>query len=400
MKIFVTAKADLSGQRTTPGGMVHLLEVCRNLQALGHEVTLFVGSEGRAQDALPFRIVYVPMVPLPKLSALTFPLGLLASLLGWGLVRRCELIYENTVSYSLSGVIAAKLLGVPHAMHVHGFYPDEMAMGGHGTVRIAVVKFFERWNYRFSDALFCVTPVVREKVRETYHVPAERAHFIYNGVDADRCRPMDRTEAARALGLDPGKEYVGFIGYLFPWSGIEQLIDAAAVIAKERPDARFLIVGHGLWGERLPGLAREAGVADRFKFFGYQPWDKIPLFCNVFDVGVTPYVADKGVGRYRSSMKTLEYSAAGCPVVMTRAPGVSDIVERAGCGLVVEPDDPPALAQAILTLLRDPQLRRSMGQKGRRLVEEGYTWRHVAQRMTAVFEQLVDRGAGGRRCCG
>ncbi|MBI3088123.1 MAG: glycosyltransferase family 4 protein [Candidatus Omnitrophica bacterium] len=389
MNIGVTARADLSGQRTTPGGMVHLLEVCRNLQALGHDVTLFVGSEGRYAGTLPFRVVYVPMIPLRRWDTLSFPFFLLWYLLAWGVVKHCELIYENTIGYSLSGLLAAKLLRVPHAMHVHGFYPDEMAMGGHGAVRVAVVKFFERWNYRFSDALFCVTPVVREKVMATYQVPAARCHFIYNGVDAERCRPMDRTEAARALGLDPEKEYVGFIGYLFPWSGIEQLIAAAPLVASGRPDVRFLVVGHGLWGDRLPGLAREAGVEDRFRFLGYQPWDKIPLLCNVFDVGVTPYVADKGVGRYRSSMKTLEYSAAGCPVVITRAEGVSDIVEQAGCGLVVEPDDPAALAQAILTLLRDPQLRRSMGEKGRRLVEEGYTWRHVAQKMTAVFEKLV-----------
>jgi glycosyltransferase involved in cell wall biosynthesis len=263
-----------------------------------------------------------------------------------------------------------------------------MEMGGHPRWWVEAVKFFERWNYRFSDALFCVTPVVREKVLETYPVNPAKAHFLYNGVDEQRCRPMDRQEAAQQLGMDRSKLYVGFIGYLYPWSGLDQLIEAAPALAREFPSVQFVIVGQGMWGEQLPPLAEKAGVRDRFHFVGYQPWDKIPLWCNVFDVGVTPYVAAKGVGRYRSSMKTLEYSAAACPVVMTRAQGVSDIVERGGCGLVVEPDDPKALGEAIARLLRDPQLRATMGRNGRRVVEEGYTWRHVALAMSNVFSSL------------
>jgi len=393
MRILVAARADLSGQVTTPGGVVHLIEVCRNLQRLGHELTLLVASEGRYPQPLPFQVIYVPMIPVRKLNTLTFPFFLFWYVLWYGLTTRCQLIYENTISYSVSGVLAAKLLGLPHAMHVHGFTPDEMAMGGHGGLRVALITWFERWNHRLSNALFCVTPVVREKIIETYRLPPEKCHFIYNGVDAERCRPMPKEEAAAALRMDARPDYVGFIGYLYPWSGIEQLIEAAPMVVKACPTARFVVVGQGIWGDRLPGLARDAGVLDRFHFVGYQPWEKIPLFCNLFAVGVTPYVAAKGVGRYRSSMKSLEYSAAGCPVVITQAEGVSDIVEKGRCGLVVEPDDPQALANAIVALLKDPELRKTLGANGRRLVEEGYTWQHVAKHMGTVFEQLVPRTA-------
>ncbi len=389
MRIFVTARADLSGQATTPGGMVHLLEVCRNLHSLGHQVTLFVGSHKPYPGVTPFNIVYVPMIPLRILETVSFPFFLFVYLITWGFSKKCDIIYENSVGYSLSGLVAARFLRVPHAMHVHGFTPDEMKMGGHGRLRLGLVRFFERWNCRFSDALFCVTPVVLEKVRETYGVSPETSYFIYNGVDADRCRPMAKKEASHALGMDPTKAYVGFIGYLFPWSGVDQLISAAPAILRECPDVRFVVVGHGLWGNHLPALAQNTGVRDRFEFVGYQPWEKIPLYCNLFDVGVTPYPAADGVGSYRSSMKTLEYSAAACPVVITRARGVSDIVEAAGAGLVVEPDDTAALAQATIRLLQEPQLRKSMGENGRRLIEENYTWRHVAQKMVTVFERLT-----------
>lgn len=389
MRIFVTARADLSGQATTPGGMVHLLEVCRNLHLLGHEVTLFVSSHGRYPGVTPFKIVYVPIIPVRFLDTLSFPVFLFVYLMAWGLFKRCDIIYENTIDYSLSGLVAARCLKIPHAMHVHGFTLDEMKMGGHGRVRLALVRFFESWNYRHTNALFCVTPVVREKVCETYGVSTDMAYFVYNGVDADRCRPMAKEEAAHALGMDSKKGYVGFIGYLFPWSGVDLLIRAAPTVLRKCPQTRFVVVGHGLWGNDLPTLAQNAGVNDQFDFVGYQPWERIPLYCNLFDVGVTPYPAAEGVGTYRSSMKTLEYSAAGRPVVITRARGVSDIVEAAGAGIVVEPDDTTALAKAIITLLQDPQLRKTMGEKGRRLIEQNYTWRHVAQKMATVFEKLV-----------
>lgn len=369
--------------------MVHLLEVCRNLHLLGHDVTLFVGSEGRYQQTLPFKIVYVPMVRVRFLGTFFFPIFLFLYLLAWGLFDSCDIIYENAVTYSFSGLLVAKLLGKPHAMHVHGFTPDEMEMGGHGKFRVALVCFVEGWNYRLSDALFCVTPVVLEKIRETYQVSPETSHFIYNGVDADRCRPMNRQECAQALGMDPGKQYVGFIGYLYPWSGVEKIIEAAPAIVDKCPQVQFVVVGHGTWGPQLPILAEEAGVSEHFHFVGYQPWEKIPLYCNLFDVGMTPYTSEKGVGRYRSSMKSLEYSAAGCPVVITHARGVSDIIEEAGCGIAVAPDDTDALANAVIELLEDPELQKVMGDKGRRLVEDGYTWRHVAEKMTAVFDQLV-----------
>ncbi len=386
MRLLVVAFSDLSGEKSTPGGMVHLLEVCKNLQALGNEVVLIVGSPKPSSAPLPFRVIYLPYIKIKYMPALTLQIFLLIYLLYYGVTLKCDAIYENTTMCSFSAALAAKFLGVPHSMHVHGFYVDEMEMGGHGGFVLNIVKFYEYMNYKLTDALFCVTPVVRDKICELYKIREGVAHFVYNGVDADRCRPMPKADAARQLGMDPDKLYVGFIGYIFPWSGMDKLIAVAPDVVKEIPDARFVIVGHGIWGEKLPEMIGKAGMKDYFILTGYQPWEKIPLWCNLFDVGVTPYPGDKGVGRYRSSMKTLEYSAAGTPVIITRCEGVSDIVENGKCGLVVDPDSNGELADAVIRLLKDPALRKELGDNGRKLIEEGYTWRHVAQKMLDIIK--------------
>jgi glycosyltransferase involved in cell wall biosynthesis len=390
MRIFAVGFADLSGRAGTSGGVVHLLETCKALKEAGHEVTLFVSGPGEYDGGdLPFRVVYLPFVNIRFFRSVFQPFFLFLWLFWYCLTEGCDVIYENCVAYSFSGGLVAKIFGKKHCMHVHGFYPDEMAMAGHGGLRLAIVKFFEWVDYKLTDALFCVTPVVRERVMEFYGVPPGKAFFVYNGVDIERCRPIPKKEAAGKLGLPANRSYVGFTGYLFPWSGVDQLIRCAPKVLEKFPKTTFLVVGNGIWGEKeLPEMAENAGVADNFLFTGYQPWEKIPFYSALYDVGLTPYPGEKGVGRYRSSMKSLEYSAAGTPVVITRCEGVSDIIEKGECGIVVPPDDDDALAGAIIELLGDAKLRKKLGVKGRKLVENEYSWRDVAEKMTGIISKI------------
>ncbi|MEA2013006.1 MAG: glycosyltransferase family 4 protein [Verrucomicrobiota bacterium] len=335
---------------------------------------------------LPFKVIYLPYVNIRFFRSLFQPFFLFWYLLFYSIKTRPDVIYENCVAYSFSGGLVSRILRIKHCMHVHGFYPDEMAMAGHGKLRIAIIKFFEWMDYHLTDTLFCVTPVNKEKIEELYNIKQGIAHFVYNGVDADRCRPMSKQDVAEKLGYDLNTLYIGFTGYLFPWSGVDQLIRVAPSVIEQYPNARFLIVGNGIWGEKeLPIMAKKAGMEDYFIFAGYQPWEKVPLFSNLYDIGVTPYPAERGVGRFRSSMKSLEYSATATPVVITQCEGVSDIIENGKCGIVVPPDNDKALADALIKLLKDRELREKLGQKGRVLVENGYTWRHVAENMLAII---------------
>jgi glycosyltransferase involved in cell wall biosynthesis len=366
---------------------VHVIEVCRNLNAVGHRVTLFAPDFGDYPHKVPFRIIYVPIIRARFLASVSFALSLFLCLAIYIVKEGCDVIYENDVMYSLGGILCAKLFSKNHFMNVHGFSPEEMEMGGHSRLRVRIVEFFQRTNYRLSSGLFCVTPYILEKVNLCYKIPKSKMVFIFNGVDAERCRPMDRIEVLKKLGLNPEKHYVGFIGYLYPWSGLECLIEAASLVVRQSQNVDFLIVGHGIWGTELERLAVKFGVRDHFTFTGYQPWERIPLDSNAFDIGVTPYVGEKGVGRYRSSMKTLEYLAAGTPVIITHAEGVSDIVEKASCGLVIPPDDPRALADTILLLTKQPDMRQQMGKLGRELVMAGYTWQHTVRSMLNFINQ-------------
>jgi len=381
MKLFVTFGGDLTGELTTPGGVVHVIEVCNNITELGHEVTLFVPDYGPYPHDVSFRIIYVPILNRRYLRTISFSLNLLIWLAVYIMKQGCDVIYENDINYSFGGIICGRLFSKKHFMTVHGFSPDEMLMGGHSWLRLKIVEFFQRLNYRLSNGLFCVTPFIVEKIHQHYKVSRNKMKFIFNGVNANLCRPIDRKKVFDTLKLSPQEYYVGFVGYLYPWSGLETLVEAASEIVTEIPRTNFIIVGHGIWGAHLKQLTVKSQVRDHFIFTGYQSWEKIPFYCNAFDVGVTPYVGEKGIGRYRSSMKTLEYMAAGTPVIITHAEGVSDIVGNCGCGIVIPPDDSSALADAIMMLINDLKKRKDMGAHGRQLVLNNYTWKHTAIHM-------------------
>jgi glycosyltransferase involved in cell wall biosynthesis len=242
---------------------------------------------------------------------------------------------------------------------------------------------------RLCDRLIAVTPQIKEKVCWGYGIPVEKIAVILNGVDTERCRPMDRFEARRRLGLSPSAQYIGFVGYFFPWSGLEVLIDSALRILERIPGVRFLIVGSGIWGTHLPGLVEKRGLSECFDFVGTVPWEKVPAYINAFDVAVAPYLAINSSG---SSMKIIEYLACGVSVVASRTPNIPEtlLVERQGVGISVPPGSPQALADALVDLLNDGQIREEMGVKGRAFVVRERSWEKVARQTVQVMRPLIE----------
>jgi hypothetical protein len=90
-------------------------------------------------------------------------------------------------------------------------------------------------------------------------------------------------------------------------------------------------------------------------------------------------------------MKTLEYMAAGTPVIITHAEGVSDIVENAGCGIVIPPDDNNALADAIIKIIGNTKKREAMGKAGREVVLADFTWKHTVSRMIEFIDNVNEK---------
>ncbi len=231
---------------------------------------------------------------------------------------------------------------------------------------------------RRADGVFAVSRYTRSLLYEL-GVRPERIAVLHNGTDPTRFSPLDVSDIRRTHGLD-GRKVLLTVGRLVPRKGIDTVLRALPGVAREMPDALYVICGEGPDRERLETLARDLQVADRTRFLGEVAYEDLPRYYNACDVfvmpsrQVRPFVEGFGI-------VFLEANACGKAVVGANSGGIPDAVRDGETGLLVEPDNETELAEALLRLLRDPDLATRLGQNGRRRVVEEATWEHTARRL-------------------
>ncbi len=192
-----------------------------------------------------------------------------------------------------------------------------------------------------------------------------------NGVDATRFENLPRLDEAKAaLGL-AGRLVVGFVGYVRPWHGLDQVLDWLAAEAPEH--AMLLLVGDGLARSDLLDRARTLGIEDRLIVTGNLPAEEVPRHIASFDIAVLPDVV-----AYASPLKLLEYMAAGCAIL---APDKENIREIVQSGREAELFEPGNFKRHLSAMVEERSARTRLGEQARKAVCDGlYGWeRNVAE---------------------
>jgi glycosyltransferase involved in cell wall biosynthesis len=184
------------------------------------------------------------------------------------------------------------------------------------------------------------------------------------------------------LHLDPAAQYIGFVGSLTAWQGLETLIEAFANLPDDAGRCpRLLIIGDGSQRQNLENLAHRTGSSARIHFTGAIPYTQIPDFIAACDVLAAP---KRPLTSGYSTLKILEYMACARPVIASRVAGM-EMIEQAGAGLLSIPGDPIDLQRTISQILDLPEAERlAMGQRARQFVVEHCTWEHTVDRILAL----------------
>ncbi|MFI6724590.1 glycosyltransferase family 4 protein [Streptomyces sp. R-74717] len=215
---------------------------------------------------------------------------------------------------------------------------------------------------------------------------ADRMVQLPPGVDEKTFHPDSGGDLIRArLGLSD-RPVVVCVSRLVPRKGQDTLILAMPAILAQVPDTVLLIVGGGPYAEELKRLAEETGVGDSVRFTGPVPWDELPAHCGAGDVFAMPCRTRRGgLDVEGLGIVFLEASATGLPVVAGDSGGAPDAVLDGETGWVVRGGSVEESADRIVTLLRDPELRQRMGERGRAWVEEKWRWDLQADRLRALL---------------
>jgi glycosyltransferase involved in cell wall biosynthesis len=296
---------------------------------------------------------------------------------------KVDFIYQRYSRFNWTGVALSLATGLPLALEFNG---SEVWAARHWDPvgLIGLLKRFEHLNLRAADLIFVVSDVERRNLVAAGVNPF-RIIVNPNGVDVDAFRPGCGGRELRAeLGIED-KRVVGFTGTFGPWHGAPVLAAAAARVQDSR--CHFLFIGDGDERAATEAIIKAAGKKDRATFIGRVPHDRVPSYLDACDILVSPHVpAADGSEFFGSPTKLFEYLAMARPVVASRLGQIASVIMDGENGLLVEPNDAAALAQAIERLAEDEALRRRLGSAARQTVAEHYTWRHNA---ACVFERVM-----------
>jgi glycosyltransferase involved in cell wall biosynthesis len=239
-------------------------------------------------------------------------------------------------------------------------------------------------TYSGSDHVFAVSEHVRASIRypavfRFLRMPP--VETLYHGLDPAAVRSWAASDGVRAeLGISPDAPVVGTVANFRPEKGHDVLLQAAVRVRDALPDVRFVFVGHGPLESRVRSRRRQLGLEGTVILTGDRK--DAPRVAGAFDVFALPSLAE-GLG-----IALIEAMALGRPAVVTNAGGLTEVVEHGKQGFVVEPGNPAALGDAIVTLLRDTNLRQRFGEAGRVLAAR-FDIRKAVRRHEEIYTELL-----------
>ncbi len=239
---------------------------------------------------------------------------------------------------------------------------------------------------RQADAFVAISSEIEGELLR-HGVPAGRIHRIPNGVDTGRFRPAaegEREEARRRFGLPPQGLVVLYTGRLVRYKGLPLLLDVWGRIASRHPEAILVLAGEGgadldNCEAELRAAAEGPGAVPRVRFTG--PVRDVPTLLRGADIFVFPSEKEA------FGISVIEAMASGIPITATRAGGLTDLVEEAQGGLPFEAGCGDGLEETLVRLLANPELRRRLGEAGRRAARERYDLSRVRDHWVEVIRE-------------
>lgn len=319
----------------------------------------------------------------PK-GGLDSPAGLyqLARLTNFLRREKFDVVHTHDLWSNLMGVLAARMAGVP------AIVSSRRDLSHFDWYQGRKRTWLRRIQNLSGAVLANATPIRDALISEDGFAP-EKLRVIHNGVDTSKFQRARRSRE-RLFPEIRDQKLVVLVGNMHtdvkghPW-----LIDAAPVVLREFPHTRFVLAGDGdtrpIFEERVARL----GLKPFFLFLGRC--SDIPDLLASCDIGVLPSRAE-GL-----SNALLEYMATGLPTIASRVGGNPELIEDGITGLLVAPEDSTAIADAVLRLLRDPELSRQIAANGKRVAVENYGFDRLIREVDALYTDLLRRsGREGR----
>jgi glycosyltransferase involved in cell wall biosynthesis len=394
-------------------------ELSRHWAAAGHEVTVLTGFPNHPTGVVPpeyrdkFRrlvaresvegvnVVRTWLFPFPNRRAYERMLNyssFCASAASTGLfLPRPDVVIATSpqLLVGLSGWWLARSKRVPFVFEVRDLWPESLAAVGMSDGNSLLHRTLARiagFLYRHADRIAVVTPAFEHYLVEHWDVPREKISVIENGVETqlftpEPFSPEASTRLRRELAAE-GKFLVSYIGTMGMAHGLETILAAASQLRDTNPEIVFLLLGEGAEKERIAALAQQRGL-NNLRFVDQQPREIIPAYICVSDACL---VLLKKTDLFKTVIPTkmLEFMSCARPVILGVDGQARAILEEAGGGLAIEPENSGDLVNAIRYLATNREAARTFGRSGREYVVRKFSRQQTAEKYIQVLERLLN----------
>jgi glycosyltransferase involved in cell wall biosynthesis len=375
LTIFVPHASDLLTDNRAHGDGLVAFEVVSRLAARGHRLHVAAPAIDVRRNVPPNLFLYPVEIPggasIP--GRIAYMIAIRRLFLRIGRRERVDLVHQlnpvfTGISLALGGTQAPRVLG-----SFVGDWPMEQASRRSPLARLR--RRIAALQQLDASALVVTTPAARERIVESER-NAAKIVTIPHGVDASRFggSPEPAVKAETVL----------FLGGLERRKGIFAMIDAFRLVNAALPEARLIVAGFGSEWHAAVKAADDAGIAHRVRFLGSIPREAVPDVIAESTVVCVPSYGEP------FGMALLEAMASAKPVVATDLGGAAHIVTPKG-GRKVPPASPAALADALIEIMRSPNLAASMGRHNRALALERYSWESVIDQLESVYRDVLEK---------
>lgn len=281
--------------------------------------------------------------------------------------NKIDVIHAQTRVTQVMAACLNKLSGKPFVSTCHGFFKPRLSR-----------RMFPCWGER----VIAISEAVYEHLQKDFHVDSKRIVLIKNGIDLESF-PLLTTQMKemkrRAFGLD-NQPTIGIMARLSSVKGHDVLIEAMRMVVAQFPQAKLLIVGEGRLERKLKEMVREFKLSENVVF--YPVVNQSSDMLSLFDIFVMPS-RQEGLG-----LSVMEAQAAGLPVVASKVGGLPSLIEDGRTGLLVPPDNPNVLAEAILLLLRNKDKAKEMGTRARDFIQKEFSSERMEEETVEVYKAV------------
>ncbi|MDB9526423.1 glycosyltransferase family 4 protein [Oscillatoria sp. CS-180] len=300
------------------------------------------------------------------------------------LFGKVDWVYERFGAFQAMGY-RFKKHKIPWILETNALLSQESKEERKTTVLSSLLRRYESKAYRECDVLVCISERLKQKIIEEFKVPPHKIVVTPNGVDTDLVNPDKYLEKRIFPSFT-----IGFVGSLFPWQGLDLLLQAIENLRKDEDIAiNLVVIGDGPMLESLKEMTAEMELSSQVCYLGRLPQSELFPVILGCDFCYSGHFDPHGQNTYRSPLKLYEYMSMAKPVIASDIDATKNLVCDGETGLLFSPNNLESLKKALLEAFNSRHLCDVMGEQARKIIVSSHSWKSRVEVLVKEVETIL-----------